>query len=67
MSFGVKLGAVLAVFSFDAAAAQEGYFGHDHDKWHHGLRSNAPIPRARVAILPIVAPPQEDRSMATTK
>src|SRR5215831_13246073 len=25
-------------------------------------RSNAPIPRARAAILPIVAPPQGDRS-----
>jgi hypothetical protein len=28
---------VLAVFWFDAAVAQEGYFGHDHDKWHHGF------------------------------
>jgi hypothetical protein len=37
MRFGVKPGAVLAVFSFDTAAAQEGYFGHDHDKWHHGF------------------------------
>src|SRR5215471_18188638 len=24
-------------FWFDAAVAQEGYFGHDHDKWHHGF------------------------------
>ncbi len=29
--------------------------------------SNAPIPKARAAILPIVVPPQEDRSMATTR
>src|SRR5262249_35073747 len=27
----------LAVFWFDAAMAQEGSFGHDHDKWHHGF------------------------------
>ena len=30
-------------------------------------RSNAPIPKARAAILPIVALPQGDRSMATTR
>ena len=30
-------------------------------------RSNAPIPRARAAVLPIVAPPQGDRLMATTR
>src|SRR6516164_4400458 len=30
-------------------------------------RSNAPIPKARAAILPIVALPQGDRSMATVK
>ena len=30
-------------------------------------RSNAPIPKARAAILPIVAPPQGDRLMATTR
>ena len=29
-------------------------------------RSNAPTPKARAAILPIVDPPQGDRSMATT-
>ena len=37
MSFVVRLGVVLAVFWFDAAVAQEGYLGHDHDKWHHGF------------------------------
>jgi hypothetical protein len=37
MSFVMKLGAVLAVLWFDAAVAQEGYRGHDHDKWHRGL------------------------------
>ena len=30
-------------------------------------RSNAPTPKARAAILPIVVPPQGDRSMATTR
>src|SRR5262249_47996723 len=35
MKFVMILGGVLAVFWFDAAVAQEGYFGHDHDKWHH--------------------------------
>jgi hypothetical protein len=28
---------VLAVLWFDAAVAQEGYRGHDHDKWHRGF------------------------------
>jgi hypothetical protein len=37
MNFVMTLGVVLAVFWFDAAVAQEGYFGHDHDKWHHGF------------------------------
>jgi len=37
MNFVMTLGVVLAGFWFDAAAAQEGYFGHDHDKWHHGF------------------------------
>jgi hypothetical protein len=37
MNCVMTLGAVLAVFWFDAAVAQEGYFGHDHDKWHHGF------------------------------
>ena len=69
MNFVMTLGVVLAGFWFDAAAAQEGYFGHDHEKWHHGFFkcSNAPIPKARAAILPIVVPPQGDRSMATTR
>src|SRR5262249_57982022 len=37
MTFVTKLGVVLAVLGFDAAVAQEGYLGHDHDKWHHGF------------------------------
>jgi hypothetical protein len=37
MNFVMTLGVVLEVFWFDAAVAQEGYFGHDHDKWHHGF------------------------------
>ena len=52
MNFVMTLAVVLAGFWFDAAMAQEGYFGHDHDKWHHGFtkRSNAPIPKVRAAI-----------------
>src|SRR6516162_5343818 len=34
MSFSMKLGLVLAVLSSPAAVAQEGYLGHDHNKWH---------------------------------
>ena len=69
MGFAVRLAVVFAVFWLDAAVAQEGYFGHDHEKWHHAFikRSNAPIPKARAAILPIVVPPQGDRLMATTR
>src|SRR6516164_5895232 len=37
MNFVMTLGVVLAGFWFDAAMAQEGYFGHDHDRWHHGF------------------------------
>src|SRR5262249_5793128 len=37
MNFVMTLGVVLAVFWFDAAVAQEGYFGHDPDKWYHGF------------------------------
>jgi hypothetical protein len=37
MTFVTKLGVVLAVLGFDAAVAQEGYLGRDHDKWHHGF------------------------------
>src|SRR5262249_29136964 len=37
INFVMTLGVVLAGFWFDAAMAQEGYFGHDHDKWHHGF------------------------------
>jgi hypothetical protein len=39
MSFGLKLGAVLVVFWFDAAVAQESFFGHDHEKWHRGFKA----------------------------
>ena len=37
MTFVTQLGVVLAVLGFDAAVAQEGYFGHDHDTRHHGF------------------------------
>jgi len=70
MRFVVRRGIVLVVFWFNAAAAQEGYLGHDHDKWHRGFyrRSCAPIPRPRAAALRTVALPQGDwGSMATTK
>jgi len=37
MSLVMTLGVVFAVFCFDAAVGQEGYLGHDHDKWHRGF------------------------------
>ena len=37
MRFVVRRGIVLVVFWFNAASAQEGYLGHDHDKWHRGF------------------------------
>jgi hypothetical protein len=37
MSLVMTLGVVFAVFCFDAAVGQEGYLGHDHEKWHHGF------------------------------
>lgn len=37
MRFIVRPSIVLVVFWFNAAAAQEGYLGHDHDKWHRGF------------------------------
>ena len=37
MNSVMTLGVVLAVFRFDAAVAQEGYLGQDHDKWHHSF------------------------------
>jgi hypothetical protein len=37
MRFVARPGIVLVVFWFNAAAAQEGYLGHDHDKWHRGF------------------------------
>jgi hypothetical protein len=33
----VRPGIVLVVFWFNAAVAQEGYLGQDHDKWHHSF------------------------------
>ena len=69
MGFAVRLAIALAVFWFDAAVAQEGYFGTimTRGTMASTKRSNAPIPKARAAILPIVVPRQEDRSMATTR
>ena len=37
MRFVVRSSIVLVVFWFNAAAAQEGYLGHDHDKWHRSF------------------------------
>ena len=37
MSFIAGVGIVLAMVWSHAAAAQEGYLGHDHDAWHHGF------------------------------
>jgi hypothetical protein len=37
MGFAVRLAVAFAVLWLDAAVAQEGYFGHDHEKWHHGF------------------------------
>ncbi len=37
MRFVVRSSIVLGVFWFNAAAAQEGYLGHDHDKWHRSF------------------------------
>lgn len=41
MNSVMTLGVVLAVFRFDAAVAQEGYLGQDHDKWHHSATVEA--------------------------
>ena len=69
MGLVMKLGVVLAVFWLDAAVAQEGYSGTIMKSGTTASikRSNAPIPKARAAILPIVVPPQGDRSMGTTR
>ena len=50
MNFVMMLGVVLAGFWFDAAMAQEGYFGHDHDKWHHGFYQTR-TPRYQKSVL----------------
>ena len=69
MGFAVRLAVAFAVLWLDAAVAQEGYFGHDHEKWHHGFYQTLERPdtKARAGILPIVVPPQGDRSMDTTR
>jgi hypothetical protein len=68
MSLVMTLGVVLAVFCFDAAVAQEGWVTTmTSGTAAFTKRSNAPMPKARAAILPIVVPPQGDRSMATTR
>jgi hypothetical protein len=51
MTFVTKLGVVLAVLGFDAAVAQEGYLGHDHDKWHHGFYKTLETPRHQKPVL----------------
>ena len=37
MRFVVTSSIVLVVFWFNAAAAQEGYLGQDHDEWHRSF------------------------------
>jgi hypothetical protein len=37
--FKTLLGAGLAMFLFESAAAQEGYYGVGHDKWHQNFYS----------------------------
>jgi hypothetical protein len=37
--FTTLLGCGLAVFLFASAAAQDGYYGVGHDKWHHDFYS----------------------------
>ena len=37
MSFVAKLGIALAPFWCSAALAQDGYFGHQHDRWHQSF------------------------------
>ena len=62
MGFAVRLAVALAVFWLDAAVAQEGYFGHDHEKWHHGFyqtleRPDTKSPCCTRARRPLVSPP----------
>ena len=47
MSFSMKLGLLLAVLSSPAAVAQEGYLGHDHNKWHQGFYRTLERPDAK--------------------
>jgi hypothetical protein len=65
----VKLSLALALFWVSEAGAQEGQFGHGHDMWHQGFYQtlHAQILKVRAAILPIVALPQEDRSVIITR
>jgi hypothetical protein len=37
--FIMLLGGAVSVLLCVSAAAQEGYYGVDHDKWHHGFYS----------------------------
>ena len=68
MRFVVRSSIVLVVFWFNAAAAQEGYLGHDHDKWHRSFyQTYAPIPRPRAATSRTVAQPQESEWTITTR
>ncbi len=38
-SCGTIVGSALSLFLCVSAAAQEGYYGADHDKWHQGFYS----------------------------
>jgi hypothetical protein len=70
MRFVVRPGIVLVAFWFNSAAAQEGYLGHDHDKWHRGFYQTLlrPDTKTPCCSLRTVALPQGDwGSMATTK
>src|SRR5713101_302751 len=60
MSLVMTLGVVLAVFCFDGAVGKKAIWVTTMTSGTAAFtkRSNAPIPKARAAILPIVAPPQ---------
>src|SRR5262245_41462115 len=47
---------VLVVFWFNAAAAQEGYLGHDHDKWHRSFYQMLLRPDSRTGKLTRCSP-----------
>jgi hypothetical protein len=69
MRFIVRPSIVLVVFWFNAAAAQEGYLGHDMTSGTAAFtkRYCAPILRLRAATLRTAAPPQGSALTTTTR